>query len=336
MFLLLALLFLWQQYGWKAWYQVSLCLAFFAIFFLTKANQTEQAYQAAPTQLAKIQMVPDTISVNGDLLSFRGKEAGQTYQVFYILKSEKEQEFFKNLNQTMLLSGQVDLEEATPQRNFIEPALVNTVHTLLAPHGAQQEDEQEQADRKKEHSQHDQQIARTDEPVDPRHDVQCAVVRGKRTFEVGLIDRRDVAAVVQRSGHVLLIIGGSLAGIIVFVQSAGAEQDLAGVFVREFEVDVGGERVIAFAEKIARDRIVLGPCVHRCPAVASRLLQKIVFCHLPHLLAAVRECAVADQIRAAQRRRGEEHRKHDQQRDGRAFDPEFSVELFHCLSPSSL
>lgn len=118
MFLLLALLFLWQQYGWKAWYQVSLCLAFFAIFFLTKANQTEQAYQAAPTQLAKIQMVPDTISVNGDLLSFRGKEAGQTYQVFYILKSEKEQEFFKNLNQTMLLSGQVDLEEAMPQRNF--------------------------------------------------------------------------------------------------------------------------------------------------------------------------------------------------------------------------
>ncbi|VTS99401.1 competence protein ComEC [Streptococcus lutetiensis] len=118
MFLLLALLFLWQQYGWKAWYQVSLCLAFFAIFFLTKANQTEQAYQAAPTQIAKIQMIPDTISVNGDLLSFRGKEAGQTYQVFYILKSEKEQEFFKTLNQTMLLSGQVDLEEATPQRNF--------------------------------------------------------------------------------------------------------------------------------------------------------------------------------------------------------------------------
>lgn len=118
MFLLLALLFLWQQYGWKAWYQVSLCLAFFAIFFLTKANQTEQASQAAPTQLAKIQMIPDTISVNGDLLSFRGKGAGQTYQVFYILKSEKEQEFFKNLNQTMLLSGQVDLEEATPQRNF--------------------------------------------------------------------------------------------------------------------------------------------------------------------------------------------------------------------------
>lgn len=82
MFLLLALVFLWQQYGWKAWCQVCLCLTCFAVFFLTKANQTEQAYQAAPDHLTKIQMIPDTISVNGDLLSFRGKEAGRTYQIF--------------------------------------------------------------------------------------------------------------------------------------------------------------------------------------------------------------------------------------------------------------
>ncbi|MDU6444987.1 MAG: ComEC/Rec2 family competence protein, partial [Streptococcus sp.] len=57
-------------------------------------------------------------SVNGDLLSFRGKEAGRTYQIFYSLKSEKEQHFFKTLNQTVVLSGDMDLEEATPQRNF--------------------------------------------------------------------------------------------------------------------------------------------------------------------------------------------------------------------------
>ena len=118
MFLLLALVFLWQQYGWKAWCQVCLCLTCFAVFFLTKANQTEQAYQAAPDHLTKIQMIPDTISVNGDLLSFRGKEAGRTYQIFYSLKSEKEQHFFKTLNQTVVLSGDMDLEEATPQRNF--------------------------------------------------------------------------------------------------------------------------------------------------------------------------------------------------------------------------
>ncbi|RCW16693.1 DNA internalization-related competence protein ComEC/Rec2 [Streptococcus gallolyticus] len=118
MFLLLALVFLWQQYGWKAWCQVCLCLSCFAVFFLTKSNQTEQDYQAAPAHLTKIQMIPDTISVNGDLLSFRGKEAGRTYQIFYTLKSEKEQRFFKTLTQTVVLSGDMDLEEATPQRNF--------------------------------------------------------------------------------------------------------------------------------------------------------------------------------------------------------------------------
>ena len=155
------------------------------------------------------------------------------------------------------------------ERDPVEPALIDAVHALLMAHGAQEENEQEQADRKQQHSQNDQQI---DEPFDPRHNIQRGVARGERAFEVGLIDRRDVAAVVQRSGHVLLIIGGSLAGIIVFVQSAGAEQDLAGVFVGELEVDIGGERVIALAEQIACDLIIVGPGVQRRPAVAVRLL----------------------------------------------------------------
>ena len=203
-------------------------------------------------------------------------------------------------------------------------------------HGAQKENEQEQADRKQQHSQHDQQIARTDEPFDPRHNIQRGVARGERAFEVGLIDRRDVAAVVQRSGHVLLIIGGSLAGIIGFVQSAGAEQDLAGVFVGELEVDIGGKRVIALAEQVARDLVVVDPGVQRRPAVAVRLLEDLVFRDLAHLLAAVSVGAVSEKICGTKCRCGKKNCEHDQQRDGRAFDPEFSVELFHCLSPSSL
>ena len=120
LFLLLTLVFLWRQYGWKAWCQVCLCLTCFAIFFLTKANQTEHAYKSAPAQLSKIQMIPDTISVNGDLLSFRGKDAdaGKTYHVFYTLQSEEEQHFFKTLQQTVVLSADMNLEEATPKRNF--------------------------------------------------------------------------------------------------------------------------------------------------------------------------------------------------------------------------
>ena len=203
-------------------------------------------------------------------------------------------------------------------------------------HGAQEENEQEQADRKKQHSQHDQQIPCADQPLDPCHNVQRGIARGKRAFEICLIDRCDFAAVAQQSGHVLLVIGGSLAGIIVFVQSAGAEQDLAGVFVGELKIDVGGERVIALAEQIACDLIVVGPGVQRRPAVAVRLLEDLVFRDLAHLLAAVSVGAVSEKIRGTQRRRGKKNCEHDQQRDGRAFDPEFSVELFHCLSPSSL
>ena len=145
------------------------------------------------------------------------------------------------------------------ERDFIQPALVDAVHALLVPHGAQQEDKQEQADCKKQNGQHDQQIPCADQPLNPCHNVQRGIARSKRAFEIRLIDHCDVAAVAQRSAHVLLVIGGSLAGIIVFIQCAGAEQNFTGVLVGELKIDVGGERVIAITEKIARDRIVLGP-----------------------------------------------------------------------------
>ncbi len=118
LFLVLVLAALWKQYGFKKLTQTCFLIACFAAFFLVKVNQTERDYQSASETLSQIQMIPDSITVNGDLLSFRGKEAGQTYQVFYTLKSEKEQHFFKDLNQTVILSGDVELEEATPQRNF--------------------------------------------------------------------------------------------------------------------------------------------------------------------------------------------------------------------------
>ena len=43
---------------------------------------------------------------------------GGLIRFFDTLKSEKEQHFFKTLNQAVVLSGDMDLEEATPQRNF--------------------------------------------------------------------------------------------------------------------------------------------------------------------------------------------------------------------------
>ena len=47
-----------------------------------------------------------------------GKSNGQTYQVFYRLKSDKEQHFFKTTSQTLVLKGKIKLSSATGQRNF--------------------------------------------------------------------------------------------------------------------------------------------------------------------------------------------------------------------------
>ena len=114
----MALLLLWKQYGFKRLGQVCLCLVGFAGLFLYQVQQANSAYRSAPSKLQHIQIIPATLSVNGDLLSFRGKADGRTYQAFYRLSSENEQKWFKNLSQTVLLSGDIELAEATPQRNF--------------------------------------------------------------------------------------------------------------------------------------------------------------------------------------------------------------------------
>ena len=63
-------------------------------------------------------MVADTISVNGEQLSAIGKAKGQTYQIFYRLKSEREQHYFKTVSRTPVLRGKIKLSPATGQRNF--------------------------------------------------------------------------------------------------------------------------------------------------------------------------------------------------------------------------
>ena len=72
----------------------------------------------APAEIRQVTLVADTLSVNGEQLSAIGKSNGQTYQVFYRLKSEKEQHFFKTTSQTLVLKGKIKLSSATGQRNF--------------------------------------------------------------------------------------------------------------------------------------------------------------------------------------------------------------------------
>ncbi|MGQ7333300.1 DNA internalization-related competence protein ComEC/Rec2 [Streptococcus suis] len=93
-------------------------LALCGLFFGCQKVQWERADQSAPEQVTIVQVIPDTIDINGDSLSFRGRADGQIYQVFYKLASKEEQTYFKKLANLVQLEVEAEVSLPTGQRNF--------------------------------------------------------------------------------------------------------------------------------------------------------------------------------------------------------------------------
>ncbi|CYV34257.1 DNA internalization-related competence protein ComEC/Rec2 [Streptococcus suis] len=93
-------------------------LALCSLFFGCQKVQWERADQSAPEQVTTVQIIPDTIEVNGDSLSFRGRADGQTYQVFYKLASQEEQTYFQKLTGLVQLEVEAEVSLPAGQRNF--------------------------------------------------------------------------------------------------------------------------------------------------------------------------------------------------------------------------
>lgn len=136
-FLLVWLYFAIYQSNWLAWfcfifliirlfvlYSPKKCfttlmfLACFAAFFFVRREMAEWQTKAEPSSVRQVAVLPDTIKVNGDSLSFRGKANGQTYQVYYKLKSKEEQLAFQNLSSLVTLTVEGEFESPEKQRNF--------------------------------------------------------------------------------------------------------------------------------------------------------------------------------------------------------------------------
>lgn len=115
---LVSFLFLLWQYPLKKVAKVFFILLFAALFFGIKVYQSEKSYRTEPERLENVILLPDTIKINGDLLSFTATANGRSYQAFYTLKSKEEKDSFEKLYQTQQLQVTASLEEATPQRNF--------------------------------------------------------------------------------------------------------------------------------------------------------------------------------------------------------------------------
>ena len=90
----------------------------FGFWFLFQNWQQSQASQNLADSVERVRILPDTIKVNGDSLSFRGKSDGRIFQVYYKLQSEEEKEAFQALTDLHEIGLEGKLSEPEGQRNF--------------------------------------------------------------------------------------------------------------------------------------------------------------------------------------------------------------------------
>ena len=114
-FLLICLFF---QFAWKSASKVLVLCGIFAFWFLFQNWQQSRVSQNLVDSVERVRILPDTIKVNGDSLSFRGKSDGRIFQVYYKLQSEEEKEAFQALTALHDLELEGKLSEPEGQRNF--------------------------------------------------------------------------------------------------------------------------------------------------------------------------------------------------------------------------
>ena len=90
---------LFLQFPWKTVTKVLLVCSLIGSWFVFQKWQQEVASQHLLNSVETVRILPDTVKVNGDSLSFRGKADGRLFQVYYKLQSESEKEKFQQLSE---------------------------------------------------------------------------------------------------------------------------------------------------------------------------------------------------------------------------------------------
>ncbi|HEW4031990.1 TPA: ComEC family competence protein [Streptococcus pneumoniae] len=106
------------QFPWKSAGKVLVICGVFGFWFLFQTWQQSQVSQNLVDSVERVRILPDTIKVNGDSLSFRGKSDGRAFQVYYKLQSEEEKEAFQALTDLHEIGLEGKLSEPEGQRNF--------------------------------------------------------------------------------------------------------------------------------------------------------------------------------------------------------------------------
>ena len=106
------------HHPWKVVLKVLLICGLFASWFIFQKWQQEEASQNLLSSVETVRILPDTIKVNGDSLSFRGKADGRLFQVYYKLQSEAEKEDFQQLTDIYEITLEGKLASPQGARNF--------------------------------------------------------------------------------------------------------------------------------------------------------------------------------------------------------------------------
>ena len=106
------------QFPWKSVGKVLAICGIFGFWFLFQNWQQSQSSQNLADSVERVRILPDTIKVNGDSLSFRGKSDGRIFQVYYKLQSEEEKETFQALTDIHEIGLEGKLSEPEGKRNF--------------------------------------------------------------------------------------------------------------------------------------------------------------------------------------------------------------------------
>jgi len=114
-FLLVCLFF---QFPWKTVTKVLLICGLFGSWFAFQKWQQEEASKHLVDSVDTVRILPDTIKVNGDSLSFRGKADDRLFQVHYKLQSEAEKEEFQQLTDIYEITLEGKLASPQGSSNF--------------------------------------------------------------------------------------------------------------------------------------------------------------------------------------------------------------------------
>ena len=106
------------QFPWKTVTKFLLICGLFGSWFAFQKWQQEEASKHLVDSVDTVRILPDTIKVNGDSLSFRGKAEGRMFQVYYKLQSEEEKEDFQQLTDIYEITLEGKLASPQGARNF--------------------------------------------------------------------------------------------------------------------------------------------------------------------------------------------------------------------------